>query len=512
MSSTLLEVTRSKHEEVERFERLIVKDLQNEPTSNRERLFQNHRVRNMIEAITSSTEKLIEIYEDNDNARKDEIAALGGQTVTGTNVFSAFYDRLKEIREYRRRHPNSRALDVYEEAEELLKEEPHVEFSGEEGHGRYLDLHELYNEYNNFKFAERNEKTKERIEYSAYLDVFSQPHQISCKLKLSRQYREYLEHLLEYLIYFFQRKEPLQDLDRIFSKVETEFEDLWEDGKIQGWETRGGNISSQDSIIDLDYYSTVHELMDVGKDKLKEALAALGLKSGGTLQQRAERLFLTKHTPVEQLDKKHFVKGLRNVAQNGGAVASQEMELKENALKESKVKRLCEMLHETIEQTKENVQKKQALTVDEREKELEEEEEQVDSESDDDEQQIYNPLKLPMGWDGKPIPYWLYKLHGLGQEFKCEICGTHSYWGRRAFERHFKEWRHQHGMRCLGIPNTKNFNEITLIQEAKALWERIQARQGVNKWRPDLEEEYEDKEGNIYNKKTYTDLQRQGLI
>ncbi|RZC75635.1 hypothetical protein C5167_051114 [Papaver somniferum] len=31
-----------------------------------------------------------------------------------------------------RRHPNSRALDVYKEVEELLKEEPHVEFSGEE--------------------------------------------------------------------------------------------------------------------------------------------------------------------------------------------------------------------------------------------------------------------------------------------------------------------------------------------------------------------------------------------
>jgi hypothetical protein len=50
------------------------------------------------------------------------------------------------------------------------------------------------------------------------------------------------------------------------------------------------------------------------------------------------------------------------------------------------------------------------------------------------------------------------------QEFKCEICGNHSYWGRRAYERHFKEWRHQHGMRCLGIPNTKNFNEITSIE------------------------------------------------
>lgn len=40
---------------------------------------------------------------------------------------------------------------------------------------------------------------------------------------------------------------------------------------------------------------------------------------------------------------------------------------------------------------------------------------QPESESDDEDQQIYNPLKLPMGWDGKPIPYWLYKLHGLGQ-------------------------------------------------------------------------------------------------
>ncbi|KAI3953461.1 hypothetical protein MKW92_010877, partial [Papaver armeniacum] len=80
------------------------------------------------------------------------------------------------IREYHRRHPNSRALDVYKEAEELLKEEPHVEFSGEEGHGRYLDLHELYNEYINSKFAERNEKTKEPTKYSTYLDVFSQPH------------------------------------------------------------------------------------------------------------------------------------------------------------------------------------------------------------------------------------------------------------------------------------------------------------------------------------------------
>ncbi|KAG2709611.1 hypothetical protein I3760_05G247600 [Carya illinoinensis] len=455
MSSTLLEVTRAAHEDVERLERLIVKDLQNEPATSKDRLFQSHRVRNMIDTIISTTEKLVEIYDDNDNARKDEIAALGGQTATGTNVFSAFYDRLKEIREYHRRHPAARVVDATEEYEALLKEEPIIEFSGEEALGRYLDLHELFNLYINSKFGEPS------TEYSAYLDIFSQPHKIPRKLKLTRQYREYTENLLEYLVYFFQRTEPLQDLDRIFLK----------------------------------------------------ALAALGLKTGGTVQQRAERLFLTKHTPLEKLDKKHFAKGARASQQNqAAAVPEQDDNVKEIALLETKLKKLCDLLDETIARTKDNVVKKQALTYEEIEAEREEEETQADTESDDDEQQIYNPLKLPMGWDGKPIPYWLYKLHGLGQEFKCEICGNYSYWGRRAFERHFKEWRHQHGMRCLGIPNTKNFNEITSIEEAKDLWKKIQERQGVNKWRPDLEEEYEDREGNIYNKKTYADLQRQGLI
>ncbi|KAJ4705844.1 splicing factor 3A subunit 3-like [Melia azedarach] len=511
MSSTLLEVTRAAHEEVERLERLIVKDLQTEPANSKDRLFQSHRVRNMIDTISATTERLIEIYEDNDNARKDEIAALGGQTAAGTNVFSAFYDRLKEIREYHRRHPAARVVDANEDYEILLKEEPQIEFSGEEAFGRYLDLHELYNLYINSKFGKQ-------IEYSAYLDVFSQPHEIPRKLKMTRQYREYMEKLLEYLIYFFQRTEPLQDLDRIFSKVVVDFEEQWTNGTVPGWEKEGqenGYIPEEHTVIDLDYYSTVEELMEVGPEKLKEALAALGLKSGGTVQQRAERLFLTKHTPLEKLDRKHFAKGSRRQEENGAvAPAPQEVEnLKDVALMETKMIKICDLLSETIERTKQNVEKKQALTYEEMEAEREEQEEtQVDTESDDEEQQIYNPLKLPMGWDGKPIPYWLYKLHGLGQEFKCEICGNYSYWGRRAFERHFKEWRHQHGMRCLGIPNTKNFNEITSIEEAKELWKKIQERQGGIKWRPDLEEEYEDKEGNIYNKKTYTDLQRQGLI
>lgn len=59
MSATLLEATRAYHEEVERLERTIVKDLQNDPTSNRDRLHQSHRVRSMIDQISNTTYKLV---------------------------------------------------------------------------------------------------------------------------------------------------------------------------------------------------------------------------------------------------------------------------------------------------------------------------------------------------------------------------------------------------------------------------------------------------------------------
>lgn len=79
---------------------------------------------------------------------------------------------------------------------------------------------------------------------------------------------------------------------------------------------------------------------------------------------------------------------------------------------------------------------------------------------------IYNPLKLPLGWDGKPIPFWLYKLHGLGQEYPCEICGNMVYTGRKNFEKHFGEPTHIHGLKCLGITNGPLFKEVTSIEEA----------------------------------------------
>ncbi|KAL5709675.1 hypothetical protein ACHQM5_020335 [Ranunculus cassubicifolius] len=508
MAATLLEQTRSYHEEIERMERIIGKDLQNQSNSDRDRLIQNHRIKTLIDSITSTTQKLIEIYDDRDNSRKDEIAtAFGGnKDLLNVSAFKLFYDRLHDIHGYYRRYPNSSSIVEGNDYEErLLRIVPEVRFSGEEGFGRYLDLHKLYNEYVNSKFGRK-------IEYSEYLDVFAQASDVEKIRKFGRRFGEYLEHLLEYLVGFFKRIDPLQDLDGILSKVDAEFEELWDNGKIEGFGKKGEeSLGCGGSGIDLECYNTVEELVEVGLERLKEGLAALGLKVGGTVKQRAERLFLTKNTPLEKLDKKHFAKGSAGVGL--ASVSEQPGYMKQISLLQIKVKKLCHLLGDVIVRTKENVVRKQALTYDELKEEYEERERSpVDTDSDGEEEQTYNPLNLPMGEDGKPIPFWLYKLHGLCQKFSCEICGDYSYTGRRNFERHFKEPRHQHGMHCLGIPNSKDFYEITLIEEAKALWTKIQEMRVNKRWRPDVDEEKEDDDGNIYDKKTYTLLKRQNVI
>ena len=62
------------------------------------------------------------------------------------------------------------------------------------------------------------------------------------------------------------------------------------------------NSLQENGPLDLENFSSVAELESVGLDSLKSALMALGMKCGGTLQQRAERLFLVKGVKQEMID------------------------------------------------------------------------------------------------------------------------------------------------------------------------------------------------------------------
>jgi splicing factor 3A subunit 3 len=67
-------------------------------------------------------------------------------------------------------------------------------------------------------------------------------------------------------------------------------------------------------------------------------------------------------------------------------------------------------------------------------------------------------------------------------------------------------------MRCLGVPNTKHFHDVVSIQDVLALYGKIKDVVKTEQFMGAVDEEFEDTEGNILNRRTYEDLARQGLL
>ena len=383
-------------------------------------------------------------------------------------------------------------------------------------------------------------------------------------------YAEYMQRVEAYLVGFIERTKPLMDIDAKLDAAEAICLRQWEEGTAEGWEdfassSRTVNTTAPATVtpppecpIDLVAFASAESLLnDMGVEKVSAALREMSFKAGGTPLQRAERLFSVKGvTDISQLDPKVFASksaggkragfntaaqatkvgrgGDRAEALQAGPLSQKKKERKEKLAKliavlEARVSSVLEMdeIKEAVGATITQIERKQALTYEEMlaEAEAGAMEEEVEYESEEEEEEIiYNPLKLPTGWDGRPIPYWLYKLHGLNKEFKCEICGNATYQGRRDFERHFNEAKHQAGLRALGIPPGKEFHEVTSIQDAKALFKSMVEKKLIteagkmvtkadgSQWDAADDEEFEDDEGNVYNRKTYEDLKRQGLI
>ncbi len=418
-----------------------------------------------------------------------------------------------------------------------------MHLSGEEVFGRYLDLHALYVEYCNLP-----DITNQSLDYLQYLDKFNSFFYIPEANKTNKAYGQYVTALWEYLSGFFQQIQPLVDLTEYLGEWKIEFNDKWNKGQIMGWKAPRkphveNAVAPDPTPLRLGMFNAPEELEALGLDRLKEGLEALGLKCGGTLSERAQRLWSVRGKKPEDIPANLKVKKTSQPARIDGnghenssrksdrlALPSPDAPLgstfvlgsgdegrRQIALVEFQITSICSLLSDIVTATRRHVEKQQTRTYEEKLQLIEEEEfgtlpdvEEVEEEDDDG--PLYNPLNLPLGWDGKPIPFWLYKLHGLGTEFKCEICGNQSYWGRRAFDRHFQEWRHAHGMRCLGVPNTKHFHDITLIEDALLLYSKIKDVLKKEQFLSEIDEEFEDSEGNVLNRRTYEDLARQGLL
>jgi splicing factor 3A subunit 3 len=56
-------------------------------------------------------------------------------------------------------------------------------------------------------------------------------------------------------------------------------------------------------------------------------------------------------------------------------------------------------------------------------------------------------------------------------------------------------------MKCLKIPNTVHFKDVTEIEHALRLHKKILQDNFETTFKPDFQEEFEDDEGNLYNRR-----------
>ncbi|ODQ63770.1 hypothetical protein NADFUDRAFT_67758 [Nadsonia fulvescens var. elongata DSM 6958] len=503
--------------------------------SDRETIFGQHEVAKLLDRYRSICGDMLDISAD-DKLKEKELAALDGTKAPTLDAIFATYDaKVDDLRAYHRKYAiesvNSLA-DAYElkypgvptTVEDDLDETTPVFqpasnlpvssfaadlnidalFSGQENYGNFMDVYHLHDAYLNLA------SSTQRLTYTQYLtSLLEFPDDIVQGDTTARLndpgYLHYLIELDQYIIGFLQRTRPIDKIEAILSAIEAEFQSLWANGSTKWNQLNDKLVGEKEQQKQQGFYC---EYCDKVFAKESVYLAHLtgrkhikAVEKAGSLAKKATNKVSTDSTELT-------------------------LQLKNIAYLEHRISQLCQQLSSKILATKTNVERRATLT--ERERTLEQESSQLpalyirdsdsssDSNSEDEENEddsfFSNPRKFPVGWDGNPIPYWLWKYNGLGHEFTCEICGGFAYKGRKAFEKHFLEIRHIHGLKCLGVEPSGLFKDITNIQEAKDLWAKIQRRKRMTEGQHENAVEVEDAEGNVMSEKVYNDLVKQGYL
>ncbi|KAK8861591.1 hypothetical protein IAR55_002414 [Kwoniella newhampshirensis] len=513
---SIIETQRQTHEEIERYEQALADVLTHNPTAQRNITRRDRKAADLLTRIGTLRKELVEMYEDVPGLRPKELALLSAPA-PGEDDLAEFYSRYHSIKHFHLKHPGINARQFVHELEELVKGDGvqtiQVEgeaqptiidpldsvFSGEENFGKHLDLYLPHSQYLNLKGATR-------LSYVAYLDMLKHgkvERTLDLKEKSTAAYLEYVQTLYNYLISFFERALPLVNIHAKIKEEEDKFEAAWGAGQVSGWEAGSSKGKAQPTGdgIWCQYCQ---------KSYSKESVYTAHLNSAKHKKKEAEGKSFSD--PSKSND---------SPAPNASASSSRSKLLPPARLTYLIVSLLSfTPVPQLLVDSRSEVERRMALTSREREAELVEQEEAPpvpvdlgnEEEEEDDDGKIYNPLKLPLGWDGKPIPYWLYKLHGLGVTFDCELCQA-SYQGRKAFDKHFSESKHAFALRALGLPaGGKHWYGLTKINDVLALADKLKIEGRQEMAQMEKAEEFEDDEGNVYSRRVYEDLKKQGVI
>lgn len=259
--------------------------------------YQQHKVAKLVDGIVSTNKNLKEQFDDKDGLFKEELANM-----KGSNMFNSFYATVNSTREYHQRFPVIPSTDPLRSITEV-----DVLFSGEEVFGKYLDLNSFYLRFCNFPGIKSEDQ-----DYIRYLDRFNSFFQFPESFRVTKQFSSYINDLWNYLADFLFRIQPLIDLQDLSKDWRAQFETKWKAGQVPGWKLKAASSASmnpsQAQPLRLGMFNHPDELESLGLDRLKEGLIALGLKSGGTLRERAHRLWSVRGKKPEDFPAKLLMK------------------------------------------------------------------------------------------------------------------------------------------------------------------------------------------------------------
>jgi splicing factor 3A subunit 3 len=461
----------------------------------------DHRVSNLLCMIQSRAADILN--KTNDSQLKKEISKKNAST--GGNIWDQLDQDLASIETYYDNYiPDSVQAPQYSKDHfiEASFSPPFQkpEFNAEEHEGKAIDSQILFQKYLNMTpLKDKGILFKDNLQFIRNFErIFDVG--LDIKMKHFQKFLDFYSFIDNYLVNFFKKVQPLVDFESVQNQISSDFEKKKEQKTLKGYyEYQELNQDdNQEKEVEKKLYCKVCKIMFSNDNVYVHHF------NGKKHKRNYNNLKKVVNEIEEDIDK---------IIEEKRKIKKEKLDKKKYKLArlEHRIGELKGLLIDVFENTLNFLRKKQTYNIDDISEENSIESDQ-ELEISEEEEENYNPKNLPIGWDGKPIPYWLFKLHGLGIEFKCEICGNYSYWGRRAFEKHFTEWRHTYGMKCLRIPNSVHFREITSINDALILHRKLLVDSENNKFNPDKEEEFEDTDGNVLDKRTYLDLQKQGLL
>ena len=436
---------------------------------------------------------------------------------TGLEMFEKFYEEVKETKE-RNDRAERQSRGTEHEAKWMRGPQGRnaaltaclAAFTPVEALGRFLDISSIHSQFNALPGIVSSEKYQR--DYSSFLSHLIQSPFLPVPARPTRASSDYSQLLQEFIAYlksFVSRSKPLLDLSTLEQSTQSEFKSSWE---ARTYQTHHYEAESENngSAMDVDGSQSAKSSSKSGwllpwqLDHLRASAAA----TVTTLYCACCDMTMAKDTVWRShIGSKKHVKSLQRY---------EEM-VKEVSWSEEWLKALLNVVSEPLVATKDNLEKKLARAPGEAgfmgRSEADMDEDDFDDSDSDDETAFMRRRRTkknyPNGPDGNPIPPWLYRLQGLSHEFKCQICGNQSYFGRKAFASHFVDARHSYGLKCLGIENSREYFEITEIDKALALHKHLQAQKKQGQWDANTMEEFEDEDGTILDKATHDLLAKQ---